>query len=700
PALVHDPMLIDAPMEQADHTPPATTTAATTATHEQPDPSSIPAPATTTATPPPAAAMASPPVAYPAATTDTSSRARSGLNVRDALVYLEEVKRQFADEPDVYGRFLDIMKEFKSHAIDTPGVIERVLDLFGSNIALIIGFNTFLPPGFQIDTDGSGVRVTTPHSNNNTGGNGSSYPGVSPPPNMPPYTKTTGHPAAASSAQAASVPGGPSASTGSMAHHHANAHGPPPPPQRAEFNHAITFVNKIKNRFASQPDIYKQFLEILQQYQKENKPLKEVYAHVQILFRDAEDLLAEFKQFLPDPAATATAGASTTTGMPAASRPPKRQKQVVSIMGTASAPFDAKTSASADELVFFERVKRHLTNKQTYVEFIKILNLFSQEILDRKQVVERAEPFLSNRAELYDWFKMFVGYDGKQEVVINEAPPREKLDLSKCKQASNSYRVLPVADQRLPCSGRDDLASEVINNKYVSHPIWASEDQEFIAHRKNQFEEAMHRCEEERYEYDLYVEANIHTIALLEPIARRIETMTAEERAAFRLPDGLGGQSRTIYKRIIKRIYEDKAPEIIDQLQNNPANTVPIVLARLKQKDDEWRKAQRESNKIWRDVEARNYYKSLDHQGIHFKGNDKRTLAPKSFLEKIEAIYKEQMAARRPGDPRPTHQYEFNFADMELSHDVACILMACMDRQSNISHVDREHVEDFILGFV
>jgi histone deacetylase complex regulatory component SIN3 len=34
--------------------------------------------------------------------------------------------------------------------------------LFGDNLALIIGFNTFLPPGFQIDTDDSGVRVTTP----------------------------------------------------------------------------------------------------------------------------------------------------------------------------------------------------------------------------------------------------------------------------------------------------------------------------------------------------------------------------------------------------------------------------------------------------------------------------------------------------------------------------------------------------------
>lgn len=36
------------------------------------------------------------------------------LNVRDALSYLDQVKVQFHDEPDVYNRFLDIMKDFKS----------------------------------------------------------------------------------------------------------------------------------------------------------------------------------------------------------------------------------------------------------------------------------------------------------------------------------------------------------------------------------------------------------------------------------------------------------------------------------------------------------------------------------------------------------------------------------------------------------
>lgn len=43
-----------------------------------------------------------------------------------------------------------------------------------------------------------------------------------------------------------------------------------------EFNHAISFVNKIKNRFNSKPDTYKQFLEILQTYQKDNKEILEV----------------------------------------------------------------------------------------------------------------------------------------------------------------------------------------------------------------------------------------------------------------------------------------------------------------------------------------------------------------------------------------------------------------------------------------
>ncbi len=36
------------------------------------------------------------------------------LNVSDALGYLDQVKMQFSERPDVYNKFLDIMKDFKS----------------------------------------------------------------------------------------------------------------------------------------------------------------------------------------------------------------------------------------------------------------------------------------------------------------------------------------------------------------------------------------------------------------------------------------------------------------------------------------------------------------------------------------------------------------------------------------------------------
>jgi hypothetical protein len=46
---------------------------------------------------------------------------------------------------------LYLLQEFKSQSIDTPGVISRVSMLFKGHPELIVGFNTFLPPGYKIE---------------------------------------------------------------------------------------------------------------------------------------------------------------------------------------------------------------------------------------------------------------------------------------------------------------------------------------------------------------------------------------------------------------------------------------------------------------------------------------------------------------------------------------------------------------------
>lgn len=92
------------------------------------------------------------------------------------------------------------------------------------------------------------------------------------------------------------------------------------------------------------------------------------------------------------------------------------------------------------------------------------------------------------------------------------------------------------------------------------------------------------------------IETNSSTIRVLEGIQKRMAHMPPEELARFYLDDKLGGSSETIHQRAIHRIYGDKANEIILGLKKNPAVAVPIVLKRLKVKEEEWRDAQRVRN--------------------------------------------------------------------------------------------------------
>lgn len=371
------------------------------------------------------------------------------LRVEDALLYLDQVKVEFGDRPHIYNEFLDIMKTFKTQQIDTPGVIQRVSDLFQGNRRLVLGFNTFLPEGYKIELpehgDGPPVAVfRAPGSNiahvlsgpmagstkptqpsppgpqgrmpedpafrqqgggpmrnlsmanqrgapmpggrvpiapqgggpdgtqhayaDGGGGNGGGddrYPpgqGPShaqqiaaggmdamrmqgrPPSNIRQESKSTPlRPGGMSSPQHPSPSmgprgGGPLGGGGNRGYDNgASAQGqpqqhPPFPQQQQhagggqgmsllqagdaaaaapanggnangaplEFDHAINYVTTIKRRFASEPETYKKFLEILHTYQKEQRGIKEVLDEVSVLFADHPDLLKEFTYFLPD----------------------------------------------------------------------------------------------------------------------------------------------------------------------------------------------------------------------------------------------------------------------------------------------------------------------------------------------------------------------------------------------------------------
>lgn len=111
-----------------------------------------------------------------------------------------------------------------------------------------------------------------------------------------------------------------------------------------------------------------------------------------------------------------------------------------------NSPFDpVRPSVSTEEIELFDRIRKHIGNKPSYEEFLKTLNLYTQQILDLNTLVEQVGIFIGNNKELFDWFKSIVGYEPKDHPIDKPTNPIPKPDLAHCKTTADSpsYRCVP-----------------------------------------------------------------------------------------------------------------------------------------------------------------------------------------------------------------------------------------------------------------
>lgn len=204
------------------------------------------------------------------------------------------------------------------------------------------------------------------------------------------------------------------------------------------------------------------------------------------------------------------------------------------------------------------------------------------------------------------------------------------------------------------CTGRADLDPEIaktLNDEWVSFPTW-SEESSFLASKKNVYEEAIFRCEDERFELDIIIEANLATIRCLDMVVKSLEEMTDAEQRTFKFPvHTLGGSSECIHRASVVRLYGDRANDVFAAMERDPLNAIPVVLKRLKQKNVEWRMTQRQWNQIWRELHEKNYLRSLDYQGPSFKRTDPVNFKPKALREKMIEIRDQCVAPNSSPSP-------------------------------------------------
>jgi paired amphipathic helix protein Sin3a len=324
---------------------------------------------------------------------------------------------------------------------------------------------------------------------------------------------------------------------------------------------------------------------------------------------------------------------------------------------------------SAVERQFFDAAKEALASYtrdggQAWAEFMKCLDMYAQEILSRSEMLNFVEPLLGKRNnKLFEEFKRILAAAGGRGT--STAPPMEdswysvplsEIDFSRCRRCSPSYRALPRDYPAPPCSQRSDEESKVLNDVWVSLPVGSEESYTFRHMRRNTYEETLFRVEDERFEIDMAIDSNLCTLALLEPFAEEMAMLSVNDLQTQVDQDndpkpggdqkGLGGKYfrytfdpkilGVIHRNSITRIYAEQGPEMLELLKNNPSVAIPIVVRRLRQKDEEWRRVRDRLNRHWKELAENNYYKSLDHRSLTWRTTDKRAISTRTLISEIK----------------------------------------------------------------
>ncbi|GFW34881.1 paired amphipathic helix protein Sin3b [Trichonephila clavipes] len=361
--------------------------------------------------------------------------------------------------------------------------------------------------------------------------------------------------------------------------------------------------------------------------------------------------------------------------------------------------------------IFFpvnNRVKAAFGYDEVYNNFLRCLMLYADDIVTRSELVQMITPFLGTFPELYKQFKDMLGFN--ENGVNVEYIPMKMIKLENARNKSgiaadidfsaggrNGASYLPLApDFKHPkCSSRTPLCDEVLNDTWVSFPTW-SEDSTFVQSCKTQYEEIIYRCEDERFELDMAISSNNYALQILEKVQKKISKMTAEEKSTFALDNYLGGTSLVLQRKALHRLYGDKTEELVEGLKRNPVVAVPIILKRLKVKEDEWKEKEKGFNEIWRSQIDQYYLKSLDHQGINFKQNDSKTFRPKGILNDLEMVIAESKANPQQMEPH----FTLEFKEVEVFLDAINLMLQYLKKLPGVHRDDRRKIELVIRSFI
>lgn len=506
---------------------------------------------------------------------------RERLTTNDALSYLKEVKSRFHNNRKVYDNFLDIMKQFKAQTIDTAGVIKKVKNLFYGHSELILGFNTFLPKGYEIKLEDL--------------------------PSWPPQQKS-----------------------------------PVEFDQAITYVNRIkqTFANdeRVYKAFLEILNQYRKGQKTIQSVYEEVALLfrnhEDLLNEFSYFLPDAAPAQQRRQTSAPRRAGGAYGAASGKTKR----APPPLRKDDPKVQREFAFLKKVKNRIRNDESYadFLKCLNMYADDVVTREELV----VLQEDIIGKhRDLMASLNEFLM-RSELGPddpYSRPYQARDRSRHANLTHkyiSMPISELEVTTWERVTPSYVQLPSAYPKLRTTGRNPDLAGLMNNDWVSVTS-GSEDYNFKHYRKNQYEDFLFMAEDDHFELDMIMDQNSSAIKALRPLVEQISELPEESKANWQLPPGA---LRAFHYRAVHRVYGEGATQMLGLLKQNPAVALPTILPRLEQKAEEWAETKKEMMAHWQTIFKENYQKSLDHRSFYFKQSEKKNLTPKLMFTELKDI--------------------------------------------------------------
>ncbi|THX14478.1 hypothetical protein D6D17_03201 [Aureobasidium pullulans] len=174
------------------------------------------------------------------------------------------------------------------------------------------------------------------------------------------------------------------------------------PSNESNFDPAMKYLDKIRTKYITRPDVYNQFLEIMKDFYLGRSDVASTVAQVNLLFEDDEDSKQGFEGFKN--------ALGPMSREPAALDPMEQDMRRQLALQTSSIHQQSSQNSNAEfALDYLERVRnKYITQPGVYDELLKILKDFKVTDSDTSSTVARVNMLFKEDEESRRGFEAFL----------------------------------------------------------------------------------------------------------------------------------------------------------------------------------------------------------------------------------------------------------------------------------------------------